>query len=163
MVDSKLIPRPDTCVYCAIVTGARTPEVVAYRGRHTAVFPSLHQQPRNRGHVLVVSVQHVVNLYDVEEPLAGAMMSTLAKVCRAVKSAWAADGISVRQNNDVHGGQDVFHLHFHVIPRFANDGFILGEDRYPFGVVEVGLEERVQQATRLREHLVRLNSPMVSK
>jgi len=57
----------------------------------------------------------------------------------------------VRQNNETHGGQDVFHVHFHVVPRFVDDGFNTGEERFPFGAVEVPLNERVKQAAVLRE------------
>src|SRR6187397_2914818 len=119
------------CPFCEIASGALTPEVIAYRDQYTAVFPSRHQQTRNQGHMLVVPVQHVAQIYDVEGELAGALMTTVASVARALKRAFAADGVSVRQNNESHGGQDVFHVHFHVIPRFADDGFTTGEAPFP--------------------------------
>ena len=76
-------------------------------------------------------------------------MTTLARVAAAVKTVCCADGVSIRQNNEQHGGQSVFHVHFHVIPRFAGDAFTTGDDQFPFGAVEVPLEERVAQAMRL--------------
>jgi diadenosine tetraphosphate (Ap4A) HIT family hydrolase len=76
-------------------------------------------------------------------------MTTLARAAAAVKSVFGAHGVSVRQNNEPHGGQDVFHVHFHVIPRFAEDEFNKGDDRFPFGAIEVPLAERVQQAAKL--------------
>jgi len=142
-----------TCPFCAITSGALTPEVVAYRDQNTAAFPSRHQQPRNQGHMLVVPVNHLAQIYDIDGVLAGALMTTVARVARALKNACAADGVSVRQNNEEHGGQDVFHVHFHVIPRFAEDGFNTGETRFPFGMVEVPLSERVKQAAVLRDAL----------
>lgn len=141
--------RPEPCVFCSIVRGELTPGVVAFRDAHTAVFPSLHQQPCNRGHVLVVPVRHVAQIYDVDVELAGPLMITLVRVAAAVKSAFGADGISVRQSNERHGGQDVFHVHFHVVPRYAGDGFDSGDDRFPYGAAEVPLTERVEQARRL--------------
>jgi histidine triad (HIT) family protein len=146
-----MMPDETPCPFCAIVSGALTPEVVAYGDAHTAVFPSLHQQPRNRGHMLVVPVPHIAQIYDVEGVLAGALMTTLARVARAVKRACLADGVTVRQNNEAAGGQDVFHVHFHVVPRFVDDGFSSGDARYPFGAVEVPLHERAQQAAALRD------------
>jgi histidine triad (HIT) family protein len=143
----------DDCPFCGIASGGLTPEVVAYRDQNTAVFPSKHQHPRNHGHMLVVSVSHVAQIYDIEGVLAGALLMTVARVARALKKAFAAEGVSVRQNNETHGGQDVFHVHFHVIPRFAADGFNSGEAPFPFGVVEVPLSERVKQAAVLREAL----------
>jgi histidine triad (HIT) family protein len=141
------------CPFCAIASGLLTPEVVAYRDRFTAVFPSRHQQPRNQGHMLVVPVIHVAHIYGIEGVLAGALMTTVARVAKALKKVCAAEGVSVRQNNETHGGQDVFHVHFHVIPRFAADGFNTGEGRFPFGALEVPLSERVKQAGVLRDGL----------
>jgi histidine triad (HIT) family protein len=141
------------CPFCGIASGALTPEVVAYRDQNTAVFPSRHQQPRNHGHMLVIPIIHVAQIYDIEGVLSGALMTTVARVARALKEAFAAEGVSVRQNNETHGGQDVFHVHFHVIPRFAGDGFTTGEARFPFGAVEVPLHERLKQAAALRDAL----------
>lgn len=155
MVHTEIATGSASCVFCAIATGELTPDVLAYSGRHTAVFPSLHQRPRNQGHMLVVPAVHVAQIYEVEGALAGALMSTLARVARAVKHAFAADGISVRQANEPHGGQDVMHVHFHVIPRFAGDDFDIGDGRFPFGVVEIPIRERVKQAAGVREELGR--------
>jgi len=103
--------------------------------------------------MLVVPMIHVAQIYDLEGVLAGALMTTVARVAKALKNTCAADGVSVRQNNETHGGQDVFHVHFHVIPRFAADGFDTGDARFPFGAVEVPLSERVKQAAVLRDAL----------
>ena len=139
------------CVFCRILKGELTPGVVAFRDSQTAVFPSRDQQPRNRGHMLVVPVQHVAQIYEVNGDIAGPLMRTLVRVAAAVKTLCAADGVSIRQNNGHHGGQDVFHVHFHVIPRFAGDGFI-GLAR-SLGAVEVSLEERIEQARKLSDAL----------
>jgi histidine triad (HIT) family protein len=155
MTDTEIPTDSASCVFCAIAKGELTPEVLAYRDHHTAVFPSLHQRLRNQGHMLVVPAVHVAQIYDVEGVLAGALMSTVARVARAVKHAFAADGVSVRQSNEPHGGQDVFHVHFHVIPRFAADDFDIGDDRFPFGAVEIAIHERVKQAAAVREELGR--------
>jgi histidine triad (HIT) family protein len=144
-----------SCVFCRILRGALTPEAVAFRDSQTAVFPSLHQQPRNRGHMLVVPTRHVAQIYEIDGDLAGPLMTTLARVAAAVKTVCGADGVSIRQNNEQHGDQDVFHVHFHVIPRFAGDGFTSGSDRFPSGVVKLPLDERVEQATKLAEALGR--------
>ena len=137
----------EECVFCRILRGELTPDAIAFRDAQTAVIPSLHQQPRNEGHMLVLPIQHVAQLDQIDGALAGPLMTTLARVAGAVKTAFSADGISIRQNNGPHGGQDVFHVHFHVIPRFADDGFIgLGRQ---YGTIELPLDERVEQATRV--------------
>jgi histidine triad (HIT) family protein len=144
---------PASCVFCRILRGELTPGVLAFRDGQTAVFPSLHQRPRNRGHMLVVPTRHVAHIYEVGDDLAGPLMTTLARVAAAVKTVCHADGVSIRQNNEQHGGQDVFHVHFHVIPRFAVDRFASGDDRFPSGALEVPLTERLEQATKLSEAL----------
>ena len=115
------------CVFCAIASGELSPQVLAHRDERTAVFPSLPQQPRNQGHMLVVPTSHVAHIY----------------------------GVTIRQNNEPHGGQDVFHVHFHVIPRFAGDWFDEGEDRFPLGAREVSIDDRIRQAAAVRDALVR--------
>jgi histidine triad (HIT) family protein len=151
------------CVFCRIVRRELTPEVVAFRDDHTAVFPARGQQPRNRGHMLVVPIRHIPQLYDIGAELAGPLMTTLARVAAAVKLVSSAHGVSVRQNNERHGGQDVFHVHFHVIPRFADDGFNSGDNRFPYGVIEVPLVERVRQAAELSEALRKIGSGVAAE
>jgi diadenosine tetraphosphate (Ap4A) HIT family hydrolase len=135
------------------LNGELTPRVIAFRDSQTAVFPSRSQQPRNMGHMLVVPVQHVAHIYEIGDDVAGPLMSTLARVAAAVKKASNAEGVSIRQNNEPHGGQDVFHVHFHVVPRFVDDGFVgLGP---ALGTIEVPVEERIEQAQKLSEVLRR--------
>jgi histidine triad (HIT) family protein len=107
---------------------------------------------------LVIPVPHFAHIYEINHEIAAPLMTTLSRVATAVKSAFSADGISIRQNNEPHGGQDVFHVHFHVIPRFADDGFATGKDHFPFGTIEVPLEQRIRQAKQLAESLSQLDS-----
>lgn len=145
----------ESCVFCRIVRGDLTPDVLAFCDTDTAVFPALHQQPRNHGHMLVVPTRHVAQIYDVDADLAGPLMTTVVRVARAVKAAFAADGVTIRQNNEIHGGQDILHVHFHVIPRYSRDSFDLGNARFPFGAHEAPFDERVEQARRVAEALSR--------
>ena len=142
------------CIFCQIVQGELTPGVLAYCDNVTAVFPSRLQQPRNRGHMLVLPVRHVAQIYEIEDDLAGPVMMALTRVAAAVKKVFAADGVSIRQNNEQAAGQDVFHLHFHVIPRFADDGF-MALDR-SLGAIEVPIEARIDQARKVGEAIRQL-------
>jgi histidine triad (HIT) family protein len=101
--------------------------------------------------MLVVPIRHVRQIYEIDGDLAGPLMTMLARVAAAVKIVCSADGVSIRQNNGQHGGQDVFHVHFHVVPRFAGDGFT-GLDRSR-GMVDVPIEERLEQARKLSDAL----------
>ena len=77
--------------------------------------------PRAPGHLLVIPKSPARNLFDVEPPALAALMPVVQKLARAAKAALGADGASVFQFNEAAGGQVVFHLHVHVIPRFDGD------------------------------------------
>lgn len=74
--------------------------------------------PRGEGHCLVLPKQPARNILDVESESLAAVMRTAQKLARAVKKAFDAEGVTVHQFNESAGGQVVFHLHVHVIPRF---------------------------------------------
>ena len=80
--------------------------------------------PQSRGHVLVVPKAEARNLLDVEPESLRELIVRVQRVARAVREALKPDGLTVMQFNGSAGGQTVFHLHFHVIPRW--DGQPLG-------------------------------------
>jgi histidine triad (HIT) family protein len=73
--------------------------------------------PRTDGHVLVIPKAPCRNLFDAPPEALQAVALTVQKVARAVKAAFAADGVTIQQANERAGGQVVFHLHVHVMPR----------------------------------------------
>lgn len=74
--------------------------------------------PRCDGHCLVIPKTSARNILDATPEQLAACMATVQKVGRAVMEAFKADGLTVQQFNEPAGGQVVFHLHFHVLPRF---------------------------------------------
>jgi histidine triad (HIT) family protein len=74
--------------------------------------------PQGKGHTLVVPRAPSRNLLDADPAVLGMAMAIVQKIARAVKEAFAADGVTVMQFNEAASGQTVFHLHFHIIPRF---------------------------------------------
>jgi histidine triad (HIT) family protein len=111
----------DPCIFCQIVAGGAERSVVA-EDAGTLAFMNLFQHTDVGGHVLVVPKRHVRDIYALDTDTAGAVFALAARVARAVKQAMAPDGITIVQNNEPAGGQDVFHLHMHVIPRRNGDG-----------------------------------------
>ena len=75
--------------------------------------------PRGQGHLLVIPKAAARNLLDISPDVLSAFMPAVRKLAQAAKAALAADGVTVLQFNEQAGGQVVFHLHFHIIPRFA--------------------------------------------
>jgi len=74
--------------------------------------------PQGPGHTLVVPKTASRNLLDADPAVLATLLPVVQRVARAAKAAFAADGISVFQYNEAAGGQSVFHLHIHVVPRF---------------------------------------------
>ncbi|MGQ0444831.1 MAG: HIT family protein [Beijerinckiaceae bacterium] len=74
--------------------------------------------PRADGHVLVLPKSPARNILDADSHMLGLLIARVQKTAIAVKSALAADGITILQYNEPAGGQVVFHLHFHVLPRW---------------------------------------------
>lgn len=83
-----------------------------------ATFAFMDIMPRGTGHCLVIPKAPSRNILDVDDASLAAVSATVRKLANAVKKAFSADGVSVHQFNETAGGQVVFHLHFHVIPRF---------------------------------------------
>lgn len=74
--------------------------------------------PQSNGHVLVIPRDGSRNILDVQPESLQAVILVVQKIANAVKKAFNSDGITIMQFNEAAGGQSVFHLHFHIIPRF---------------------------------------------
>jgi len=81
------------------------------------VFAFLDIMPRAPGHTLVVPKAPARTIIDVAADDLTAVMKVTQKIARAAMTVFAADGITIQQFNEPAGGQVVFHLHVHIIPR----------------------------------------------
>ena len=80
-------------------------------------FAFLDIMPRAPGHTLVIPKAPVRNILDIALDDLARVMKTTQMVARAAMTVFAADGLTLQQFNEQAGGQVVFHLHFHVVPR----------------------------------------------
>jgi len=108
-------PYDTTNVFAKILRG-ELPCHRLYEDADTLAFMDI--MPRGDGHCLVIPKKPSRNILDVETDSLAAMARTTQKLARAVVRAFSADGVTVQQFNEPAGGQVVFHLHVHVIPRF---------------------------------------------
>lgn len=99
------------------------PANIVYEDDHVIAF--MDAFPIVKGHTLVVPKKVIENIYDLDEDTGAKVMKTIAKVANAVKDAFEPAGLNVVQNNGAYASQSVFHLHFHIIPRYKeeHDGF----------------------------------------
>jgi len=84
------------------------------------VFAFMDVFPQSRGHTLVISKEsHARNLLEIEpEPLEHLILG-VQRVARAVRAALKPDGLMIVQSNGAAANQTIFHLHFHIIPRWT--------------------------------------------
>ncbi len=102
-------------VFAKILRGELPCEKV-YEDEHTLAFMDI--MPRADGHVLVIPKRAGRTILDTEVGDLQATIPTVQKVARAVKDGMKADGLTIQQFNESAGGQVVFHLHFHILPRW---------------------------------------------
>lgn len=84
-------------------------------------FAFMDIMPRSPGHVLVIPKTPCRNMMDASPAQIAAVMATVQKISLAMLNAYGADGITLQQFNEPAGGQEVYHLHFHILPRREND------------------------------------------
>lgn len=142
------------CIFCAIVAQPSSAAIV-YEDPDTLAFLDIH--PVAEGHTLVIPKAHVRTLFDLDDHTGGALMRAMRIVANALRTSGLAEGLNVLQSNEAIGGQEVFHLHFHLIPRRANDGIMVraGRDRIFNWIVthEPTMAELAQTAQRIRRSL----------
>lgn len=83
-----------------------------------ATLAFMDVMPQGPGHTLVIPKDGSRNLLDADPQTLGKLIVVVQKIATAAKSAFAADGVTIMQFNEPAAGQSVFHLHFHIIPRF---------------------------------------------
>jgi histidine triad (HIT) family protein len=81
-------------------------------------FAFMDIMPRSDGHTLVIPKKAARNILDAPPELLVPLILTVQRVAVASKRAFSADGITISQFSEAAGGQVVFHLHFHVLPRY---------------------------------------------
>ena len=136
-----------SCVFCRIVQGT-APATLIYEDEKALVF--LDIRPLNPGHTLVIPKEHYETVYDIPEDLNAHLHRIVKKTAVAVKEATQADGITIIQQNGIAAGQEVFHLHVHVVPRYK------GQKLQRFSELQEATRESLEQtATKIKQQLNR--------
>lgn len=108
------------CVFCRVVAG-EIPRSVVFEDERVVAFLDLH--PVHDGHTLVVPRAHHVDLRECPADLAGHLFAVGTRLAPAIVAVTGADGFNIWTAAGRAAGQTVFHLHLHVLPRFAGDTF----------------------------------------
>lgn len=131
------------CIFCAIVAGAAPSHRVA-EDEHTVSFLDIN--PVNPGHALTVPRRHAVDFWDLTAEEAGNLMASTRRVCEQIRSVLAPPGLGLFVANGEVGGQTVFHVHVHSIPRWPGDAWT-----DPWSPTPGNPDEIANVAGRLRE------------
>ncbi|MCV2892213.1 HIT family protein [Lentibacter sp. XHP0401] len=102
-------------IFARILRG-EIPSIKVYEDDETYCFMDI--MPRSPGHCLVIPKTSCRNILDATTEQLSACMVTVNKVANAAMKAFGADGATLQQFSEAAGGQEVFHLHFHVLPRY---------------------------------------------
>ncbi len=133
------------CIFCKIVQG-EIPCAEVYSSPRVMAFMDIG--PVNKGHTLVIPKQHYPTLWEVPSDLGEELLDALKRVGRGIMDATKAAGLNVGMNNHKAAGQLVFHAHFHLVPRFPDDGFSL----WPQGKYD-DMEEMERLAAAIRQEI----------
>lgn len=125
----------ESCVFCQIIEGTVSSSMV-YEDEICLAFMDI--QPVNPGHVLVVPKLHFENLSDLPAHIGSHLFQVAQRISLCLpKSQVKCEGINLFLAHGEAAGQEVFHFHLHIIPRFAGDEF-----GFRFGPNYANLPER---------------------
>jgi histidine triad (HIT) family protein len=110
------------CIFCKIINH-EIPSYCIYEDDKVYAFLDLTQV--TKGHTLLIPKQHVTDIFEYDEELAGDIFARIPKIARALEQAFPEmTGLNIINNNKEVAYQSVFHSHIHLIPRYsAEDDF----------------------------------------
>ncbi len=111
----------EECIFCRIVRG-EVPASIVHEDEHVLAFMDAH--PVNAGHVLVIPKSHAAYLSELEPDMGGEVFKAAMKVSAAVRrSSILCNAVNLILADGRDAGQEILHVHLHVIPRFKGDNF----------------------------------------
>ncbi|HLQ70432.1 MAG TPA: HIT family protein [Bacillota bacterium] len=112
----------EDCIFCKIIDG-KLPAAKVYEDAHVYAFLDISQV--TKGHTLVIPKEHTKDVYNTPADVAGNLFSVVPTIANGIKKAFQPAGLNVLINNEKAAGQEVFHTHIHLIPRYGkqDDGF----------------------------------------
>lgn len=114
------MPPAMTCIFCKIAAGEIPSEKVLENER---AFAFLDIRPLARGHVLVIPKRHAARFAEMPAEDAAALVDLAQHVVRRQENGLGAQGATIAVNDGRAAGQEVMHVHLHVVPRRETDGF----------------------------------------
>ncbi len=120
-----------TCVFCDIVAGISSASVIY---QDDAILAFMDTAPVNLGHILIVPRKHATYMADMDEAVGMHLFRVTMRIGQAIRnSSVRCEGINLYLADGAVAGQEIYHLHMHVFPRFKGDSFkvVSGGAAYP--------------------------------
>lgn len=122
-------PENYECPVCLGIQGSDSPKTLVkpsdfvYKDELVSAFINSFFMGKNAGHVIIVPNEHFESIYTLPAEQGHRIFDVAQRIALAMKEAYQCDGITTRNNNEPAGDQHAFHFHFHVFPRYNNDGY----------------------------------------
>lgn len=114
------------CIFCKIISG-ELPSNKIYEDDLVMAFLDIN--PVNTGHTLVIPKKHYSNTLETPDELLQHLVIVVKRLANAIVKATGSGGCNISINNGEASGQIIFHAHWHIMPRFSNDGYELWRGR----------------------------------
>ena len=132
------------CIFCKIVKG-EIPAVQVYEDDCVLAFLDIN--PVNFGHTLILPKAHYESLLAVPEDIVQKLAVVVQVVARAVQRAFEYEGFNILLNNGRVAGQEIPHVHFHVMPRVESDNIHVRLSHKEYKESEIGeVAEKIKNA-----------------
>ena len=110
----------EDCIFCKIIKG----EIPSYKVAETEeAYAFLDIGPLSVGHTLVLPKKHIKNIFEADPKDLYPVLDLVQKIAAKMKEKLPCDGVNILVNNGEAAGQSVHHCHWHIIPRYAGDGY----------------------------------------
>ncbi len=134
------------CIFCKIVA-KEIPATIVYEDDDVLVFMDIG--PIVKGHALVISKKHYDPVTETPDQIVSKLHLTAKRIANAQMNGLEADGVNIMQNNGSASGQEVPHIHVHVIPRYSDDGHHWNWNAKKYA----DFNEMAKLACNMRDHL----------
>jgi len=135
--------KDDNCIFCKVDSKEFNGKRLVYKNENIVIFLSI--SPTKPGHVLIIPSDHFETIWETPDELLKDIILYVKKMALIVKEVTKADGINIGVNNGKAAGQEIKHVHFHVVPRHFGDGLKL----MPPG--EISEEELIKYTESIKE------------
>lgn len=146
-------PKDYSCPFCRLLRGEESDrnsqQDIVFQNELVTATIAPKWWVNNPGSLLVIPNEHYENIYDIPDDVLAEIYKTVKRVAIAIRKTYDCDGTSTRQHNEPAGGQDVWHFHAHVFPRYEGDKLYQNHDQNQY----FDQNERMPYAEKLKKFL----------